>query len=183
MPFDRPGALPTLDLPAHDGVKLDFDAFVPFTLIAIANRLARNASRAYLAQYDIGLNEWRILAHLRVHPGITANHICDVSELDKAAVSRSLRQLDLRKLVAISRRAGDPRGRALRLTAAGDALHDRIIRMALARETVLLAGFSAEEQAQLRGFLARLRTNARLLRDGGEAPLPSALPRDPRGGA
>jgi DNA-binding MarR family transcriptional regulator len=172
MPFDRPGAFPALDLPPLDAPKLDFDAFVPFTLIAIANRIARNASRAYLAQFDIGLNEWRILAHLRVHPGITANHICDVSELDKAAVSRSLRQLDLRKLVAISRRPGDPRGRALRLTAAGDTLHDRMIRVALARETMLLAGFSAEEQAQLRDFLSRLRTNARLLRDGGEASVP-----------
>ncbi|WP_157217195.1 MarR family winged helix-turn-helix transcriptional regulator [Flavisphingomonas formosensis] len=168
MPFDRPGALPPLDLPALDAPKLDFDAFVPFTLIAIANRIARSASRAYLGQFGIGLNEWRLMAYLRVHPGITANQICDASELDKAAVSRSLRQLELRKLVAVGRGAGDPRGRALRLTAAGDTLHDRLVRVALARETMLLAGFSAEEQAQLRSFLSRLRTNARLLRDGGE---------------
>lgn len=168
MPFDRPGAFPPLDIPPLDTPRLDFDAFVPFALIAVANRLARGASRVYLERFGIGLNEWRVLAHLRVRPGTTANQICDASELDKAAVSRSLRQLDLRKLVAIGRSPGDPRGRALRLTGAGEALHDRVARVALAREAALLAGFDPIEQAQLRGFLARLKANARLLRDGGK---------------
>jgi len=165
MPFDRPGAFPPFDLSVADTPKLDFDSFVPFTLIAIANRIGRSASRTYLAQFGIGLNEWRVMAHLRVRPGITAHHICDLSELDKAAVSRSLRQLELKKLVVIGRGADDPRGRALRLTAAGDLLHDRLVRIAVTREALLLSGFSAEEQAQLRAFLARLRANTRLLRE------------------
>jgi len=61
MPFDRPGALPPLALPMMDAPKLDFDAFVPFTLIAIANRIGRSASRSYLAQFGIGLNGGRVI--------------------------------------------------------------------------------------------------------------------------
>ena len=71
--------------------RLDLDRYLPFGLTAIANKIARSASRVYLRRFGVGINEWRILANLRINPGVTANLICQTSGLDKAAVSRSLR--------------------------------------------------------------------------------------------
>lgn len=162
MPYDRKGDLPPIDLPASLADKLspriDFDRYVPFALTALANRIARGASRTYLERFGVGINEWRILAHLRVRPGVTANLICQTADLDKAAVSRALRGLDEQGLIETGNT--DARGRSLRLTKTGGELHDRIILVALNREAKLLEGFSDAERQQLRTFIARMQANA-----------------------
>lgn len=169
MPFDRlkpPKASSTI----KDGrPQIDFDHYLPFSLTAIANRIARSASRSYLRRFGVGINEWRILSNLRVWPGITANLICQRSGLDKAAVSRSLKLLEDAGMVSASDEGGDMRRRRLKLTDKGNDLHDRLIAVALEREARLLTGFSEMERAMLLGFVARLHENAKLVQeeDGG----------------
>lgn len=138
------------------GDRIDFDSYIPFGLTAIANKVSRGASRTYRQLFGIGINEWRILANLKVNPGTTANRICAHSGLDKAAVSRSLRDMEQAGLIRV-----DParRARQLHLTPAGDALHARVIKVALAREAALLAGFDAAERRQLRALINRLHAN------------------------
>jgi DNA-binding MarR family transcriptional regulator len=53
----------------------------------------------------------------------------------------------------------------LRLTPAGQDLHDRGVRRAEVRELRLLEGFSAEEQDRLVEFLKRLTINLERLED------------------
>jgi DNA-binding MarR family transcriptional regulator len=143
--------------------RLDFAYYVPFGLTAISNKIARSASRVYLKLYHVGINEWRIVANLRVRPGITANLICQTSGLDKAAVSRSLRLLENHGYIAADKEVADTRGRSLRLTAKGDALHDELIVVALAREEELLHGFTETERRQLLNFIARMHANVNLV--------------------
>ncbi len=51
----------------------------------------------------------------------------------------------------------------LTLTTQGEALHDRIILSSLARERLLLAGLSADEQRTLFDLLRRLSANMDLV--------------------
>ncbi|HWW63997.1 MAG TPA: MarR family winged helix-turn-helix transcriptional regulator [Sphingomonadaceae bacterium] len=144
--------------------RLDFAYYVPFGLTAISNKIARSASRVYLKLYGVGINEWRIVANLRVRPGITANLICQTSGLDKAAVSRSLRLLEDHGYIEADKTTnGDARGRNLRLTAKGDKLHDELIGVALAREEELLHGFTEAERRQLLSFITRMHANVNLV--------------------
>ena len=145
--------------------RLDLDRYVPFGLTAIANKIARSASRVYLKRFGVGINEWRILANLRITPGVTANLICQMSGLDKAAVSRSLKLLEDGGMIETCGEATDVRGRALRLTAKGDTLHDGLIGVALKREALLLEGFDEAERRQLLSFIARLHANVALVND------------------
>jgi len=138
--------------------QLDLDRYIPFGLTAIANKASRGASRIYLDLFGIGINEWRILANLKIRPGMSANTICAESGLDKAAVSRSLRSLEEAGRVTADD-GSEARGRQLRLTASGEALHDQVIRVALHRENLLLDGFTKQERRQLYAFIRRLRVN------------------------
>ena len=165
MPYDRLKP-PAPSSRIKDGrLQIDFDNFLPFSLTAIANRIARSASRTYLRRFGIGINEWRTMANLRAWPGITANMICHRSGLDKAAVSRSLKLLEDAGMVCSSVDSGDVRGRSMKLTEKGDELHDRVILVALERETRLLTGFTPLERAQLLSFVTRLDENMPLVQD------------------
>jgi DNA-binding MarR family transcriptional regulator len=165
MPYDRLKP-PAPSSRIKDGrLQIDFDNFLPFSLTAIANRIARSASRTYLRRFGIGINEWRTMANLRAWPGITANMICQRSGLDKAAVSRSLKLLEDAGMVCSSVDSGDVRGRSMKLTEKGDELHDRLILVALERETRLLTGFTPLERAQLLSFVTRLEENMPLVQD------------------
>jgi DNA-binding MarR family transcriptional regulator len=162
MPYDKPlGTLTSFRI-REGRPQIDFDHYLPFGLTALANKIARSASRIYLDRFGIGINEWRILANLRAYPGTTANAICQRSALDKAAVSRSLKLLEDSGMVEASE-GGDGRGRGLRLTQKGDGLHDQLMDVALEREAKLLSGFSDAERRLLLSLVERLHANLPLL--------------------
>jgi DNA-binding MarR family transcriptional regulator len=143
------------------GRQIDLDSYVPFLLGAIANRMARGASRLYLERFRIGINEWRILAHVRLAPGTTANEICQSSGVDKGAASRSVAALERDGHIRVMGSTNDPRRRGLWLTPSGDELHDAVIELALEREAKLLAGLDKAEVTTLLQLLRRLNLNAK----------------------
>jgi len=143
--------------------QLDLDRYVPFFLSSIGNKLSRGASRLYLGKFGVGVNEWRLLANLKVRGTASAGAICEASGIDKAAASRAVGRLQELDLV---RAVGDPndgRSRRLSMTKAGEALHDQIITVALERERALLSGLTASERDDLIELLRRLYANVELL--------------------
>lgn len=166
MPYDRPQGAVTSFRIREGRPQIDFDHYLPFGLTALANKIARSASRVYLDRFGVGINEWRILANLRAYPGASANAICQRSALDKAAVSRSLKLLEDSGMVEASQ-ACDGRARGLNLTEKGDSLHDQLMDVALEREAKLLSGFSDAERRLLLSLIERLHANLPLLQPGG----------------
>jgi DNA-binding MarR family transcriptional regulator len=141
------------------------DAFIPAALTNLAQKIAATASATYRPRFGVGITDWRIVALLAAEPWIAPVRICEATGLDKAAVSRSLRDLSEAGLVEV--RGGEPNRRRLpvALTAKGLAVHDRIVGVALSRQERLLKGFSPEERAQLRDFIARMRREADAIKD------------------
>lgn len=135
---------------------LDLDHYIPFLLSAIANKWSRSSSHIYLAEFGVGVTEWRIMAMLALEPRVTAYRICQVIGLDKAATSRALRALEGRGLVASWQEEPQNHRKTVELTPAGEALHDRIIRRAHNREGILLADLSTDEVDVLAGMLRRM---------------------------
>jgi DNA-binding MarR family transcriptional regulator len=97
------------------------------------------------------------MAMLAAYPWIAPVKICESTGLDKAAVSRSLR--DLGQAGLVEARPGEPNQRRLpfALTAEGLRIHDELVTLALARQERLLNGFSTDERALLAQFVARMR--------------------------
>jgi len=139
--------------------QLDLDRYVPFFLSSIGNKLSRGASRIYLAKFGVGVNEWRLLANLKVRGTASAGAICEASGIDKAAASRATGRLQALGLIRAVPDRADARSRALSLTPAGEAMHDAIIRIALDRERALLAGLDGAERDQLIALLGKLYAN------------------------
>jgi len=134
---------------------IDNERYVPALINFLGNRLAAGASNVYRREFGIGVTEWRILSLLAVEGTCSAQHICQFFDLDKALVSRTTRSLVKNDVVTVTAQKGKNK-RAIVLTRAGRSLHDRVIKLALQREKVLLAGFTKEETEVLIDMLRRL---------------------------
>src|SRR5436190_3908339 len=138
---------------------LDLDRFVPAALTQIANKWARGSSQIYLKRFGIGINEWRVLSLLAIETKTTANRICTVIGMDKAAVGRSLEVLHKAGYASFKSHDKDKRSKLVAPTKSGLILHDKIIKIALKRERLLLENFSKAEIETLVALLNRMRTN------------------------
>jgi DNA-binding MarR family transcriptional regulator len=135
---------------------LDLRRFTPSAITLLAQKIGATASAEYRPRFGVGLTDWRILALLGAEPWLAPVRISEMTGLDKAAVSRTLRSLREAGLVEANGEAPVRRRSVFALTAAGLALHDRLVEAAMARERRLLQGFSAEERAQFQDFVERM---------------------------
>ncbi|HPE59983.1 MAG: winged helix-turn-helix transcriptional regulator [Thiothrix sp.] len=125
---------------------LDIDHYAPFLLNAVSNAWQRKTSTIYREQFNLGITDWRVLSMLNIEPQITANRICEVIHLDKAAVSRSLRCLSERELVTFETASPtDPRKRCWCLSSRGLQVHDALLGQALASESALVSDIDPHE--------------------------------------
>ncbi len=148
----RPGPR-ALDVTRRSAQALDLDHYVPAYLTYLAGKISNSASATYRPKFGVGITDWRIMALLATEPWITAGRICDVIGLDKAAVSRSVREM---KKAGIVETGADQYRQAIALTRKGLALHDRIVKLSLERERQVLKNFSAAERKLLINFLSRM---------------------------
>ncbi|MGA8989312.1 MAG: MarR family transcriptional regulator [Rhodoplanes sp.] len=155
---ERPGsAQPNSDEARASPHALDLDAYIPAYFTYLAGKISASASAIYRPRFGVGITDWRIMALVAAEPWISATRICAETGLDKAAVSRSVHDLAKSGLIEVRPDAADQRRQVIALTRKGIALHDKIVKLAIAREQKLLEGFSASERKTLLGFLIRLQ--------------------------
>ena len=118
---------------------LDLDNYVPAYLTYLAGKISNSASATYRPRFGIGITDWRIVALLATEPWVSAGRICDVIGLDKAAVSRSVREMKKAGIVDV--RSGD------------DDHHRQII--ALSRKGLTLARSARQDLARPRAGAAQ----------------------------
>jgi DNA-binding MarR family transcriptional regulator len=147
-------------------MKLDLDRYVPGLLLWVSNRLTSSASQLYRSRFNLGVTDWRLLSYFQIYPWTTAASACELMGLDKAGVSRSVATMVEAGLLE-SRPAGQ-RKVEYAPSIEGTMLHDRMVKLAVAREQALLSGFSAREREQLVGYLHRLLGNLDIVRQVGQ---------------
>jgi DNA-binding MarR family transcriptional regulator len=120
----------------------------------LGNRLVTTASATY-GQIGLGFLDARLLYLLGRRPDITAARIAEIIGVDAAAVSRAVKSLKARKLIA------EARGplRSLSLTDDGWALCRLTEKISDERELRLLRGFSDSEAEQMLNLLNRMLDN------------------------
>lgn len=128
----------------------------PYYLVTIGNAISWGSAREYLQRFGIGVNEWRLIAHVANEPGCTAAEVSQFLRIDKAIVSRSLKSLIDKGLVGLDTRDG---ARRLYLTEDGVAQHDNILPIAIRREQILLEGLDDRERKILLDMLRRMHAN------------------------
>jgi DNA-binding MarR family transcriptional regulator len=127
-------------------------------LLHLARRYAAEEAHE-LDELVIGPAQHALLDLVVAQPGISMAFAADYLDVDKAALSRTVRRLVRNGLVVKVRNWSDARVRELHATSTG-----RAVRWAASpgNETVdarMVVGFSEQELSQLRLFLTRLEAN------------------------
>jgi DNA-binding MarR family transcriptional regulator len=135
---------------------LVLENFLPYRLSVMTNRISGALSRHYAERFGIGIPEWRVIANLGRHPGITANEVVERAAMDKVTVSRAVAALEKKQLVERRRDDGDKRKTQLTLSKAGEKVYGEIVPLALGFERDLLEKLTAEERRVLDRVIDKL---------------------------
>ena len=133
---------------------LRLDDFVPYRLSYTSNLVSEAIARTYESLFGLSIPEWRLIAVIAEHEGLTQAAICTRTGMDKVTVSRAAIALSTRSLIARARSTTDRRSHDLALTGEGRALYAQVAPKALELEKRIFGGLGAEE---LRAFVATLR--------------------------
>ena len=142
--------------------QLRLDDFVPYRLSYTSNLVSEAIARTYESLFGLTIPEWRLVAVIAEHDGITQAAICTRTGMDKVTVSRAAIALTARGLVSRAPSISDRRSLELALSSDGRALYAQIAPKALELEKRIFGGLGAEE---LRAFVATLRQIDAIVRD------------------
>ena len=145
---------------------LKLDEFLPYRLMVVASLTSQALSRIYVDRYGIGVPEWRILVTLGEFQTMTAKAIGAHSHMHKTKVSRAVRVLERRKLVARRENNADRRESFLSLTSAGRAIYHDLAPGALEFARQLFETIAPEDRAAFERAMACLIRESQLLTRG-----------------
>ena len=145
---------------------LKLDEFLPYRLNVVASLVSLALSRIYVDRYGIGVPEWRVLVTLGEFETMTAKVIGAHSHMHKTKVSRAVRALERRKLLARKANHADRREAFLSLTPAGRAIYHDLAPGALEFARRLFETIDAADRPAFERAMGRLTEEAGILTDG-----------------
>ena len=164
-----PSPLPVPSTPAGNpwshldeaGSSLTVDAFLTTLMSQVGNALRRTITVPYADTAGLTVSEWRLLA-LVAHAGeLPFSALVVQSTSDKALVSRALRLLEERGLVALLAQGSTPRKKILcSITPAGRQLHDEVMPVARQHQAAALLALTQEAHAKSLGIASRIAAEA-----------------------
>lgn len=170
MPDDAPPVPPSERLlPA-----IDFDRYVPTIVARLSGRLRASSNRFFSERFGLSLLEWRVLAHVAAVKQCSAYDIWTSQDLEKAAVSRTIRNLRARGLLSVGLVPEAPRRTtSIRLTEQGADRYAATFEEAERRHARLLTGLSDKQVRSLIQLINRLNVQIALMGDEGLSPDPA----------
>ena len=125
---------------------IDFDRYIPTIVSRLSVKLRASAKVYFQEKYGITLLDWRIISFLAAEGPSSAYDIWTLGSLEKAAVSRALRGLLDRRLVAVRDDRRSARRRSVvSLTKAGRNLHDSTFDEIVLRHQRLVGDLSRDQ--------------------------------------
>ena len=131
--------------------------FLPYQMSITSNAVSGRIALEYRQRFGLSVPEWRIMAVLGDAGPRTQRELTRLTLMDKVAVNRACKVLEERELASRRPNAQDGRSHLLELTESGTAMRNQIMPLALEMERRLFAALSADEVAQFRSLLGRLR--------------------------
>ncbi len=131
---------------------------VPYLVSRVA-ALIREAVAPILAEHDITLPMWRVLAVLSAEGESTTGTLLIATSLEQSTLSRTIAALERRGFVSKKTTRGDGRTISVRLLAAGRAFNERLAPHWRHQHQTLVAGVDPAELEVFKGVLDRLHAN------------------------
>ncbi len=145
---------------ANDSIAYPVEQFITYRLLALTNRLNRQAMQILDETAALRLPEWRCLAivHQRceTQDEVSLHDIADTIGMDPALISRSVQGLVEKGHLQTERDATDRRVVHARLTPQGAALCEQVLPIMRQRQLHLLNALSSQDQKALYRIIDRL---------------------------
>ncbi|GBD41624.1 Multidrug resistance operon repressor [bacterium HR39] len=138
------------------GAGLRLEAFLPYRLSVLANRVSAALARRYQERFGLSIPEWRVMAVLGRCGDLSATELAQRTVMDKVRITRAAQALARKGLIERRRDPGDQRITRHRLTRRGREVHAAIAALALEWERRFLEGLDPRERACLWDLLGRL---------------------------
>ena len=143
--------------------RIELERFLPYRLSILTNLVSGAIASVYEERFGLSIPEWRVMAVLALHPGLSAAEVAAHTRMDAVAVSRAVTRLLRAGRLKRSVASDDRRRSVLRLSASGEAVYREIAPVALRCERALLDGLPQAEVEQLDTLLAKLTASAQAL--------------------
>ncbi len=151
------GQEPWSGLPAS-GEGLTVDNFLTTVMSQVVNALRRSVTLPYVQQFGLTVPEWRLLSLLAHAKSLPFAELVIQSTSDKALVSRTLRQMEKRGFVHLQFVGNTPRKKlTCGITAAGGALHEKVIPLARRSQAEAIHVMTPEERRVVYRALKRVQ--------------------------
>lgn len=147
---------------ARNGSNLNVEDFLTFRITRLSNALRTNLTKPYLAEFNLSLPEWRLLALIARFAPLRFSEVTSRSSMDKGQVSRTLRVMEKRGLTKLKVIRGPRSVEALAapvmvsITAKGRALYKAVLPVARRRQAELLLTLGERERVALQQTLDKL---------------------------
>ena len=139
-----------------DKTGFNLEEMLTYKMSMLMSKLALDTSRLLEDGFGLANRDWRILALIGKHGSMAGRDLVARSPMDKATVSRAVKNLLKRKLIESSLHRSDGRIQVLALTASGRKLYSQIAPFSLARQHALLAVLTQAEQRAIYRILDKL---------------------------
>lgn len=149
------------EIPETNGDAFRLENFLPYRLSVAANRVSRLFAQRYSAAYGLSIPEWRVLAIVGRFGTLSPSAVGEATAMDKVKVSRAAASLVARGMLKQTQDPSDGRGKLLRLTRKGAAVHQGMVPLACELEEQLAEGLSRTEWGGLLKALDKLAAHAR----------------------
>jgi DNA-binding MarR family transcriptional regulator len=144
-------------------VPLKLEHFLPYRLSVLSNTVSSAIAAAYSARFALSIPQWRVLAVLAAHPGLSAAQLASRTAMDKVAVSRAVTSLLAAKRLRRTAASSDRRRSHLALTAAGRRVYAQVVPFALEYEAQLVRELKCDQHRQLDQLITALLKRARAI--------------------
>lgn len=135
-----------------------FTDSIPYLLNRIGVRLGERFS-ARIAQYDVTLPMYRVLATLRQHGDQTLSELSEMVSVEMSTLSRLVGQLEKRGLLTRTRPEGNARIVRIDLTEDGVALAEKLLPIAAHFEQTAVGVLEPDEVEALKVKLRAINKN------------------------
>lgn len=154
--------------------RIELDRFLPYRLSVLTNLVSSAIADAYRRRFGLSIPEWRVLAVLASHPGLSAADVAERTRMDAVAVSRAVARLAAAGRLRRSVARDDRRRSVLSASPAGKAVYRAVAPLALDYERELLAVLDAPQRAAFGRALDALTARAAALGESPRSATPGA---------
>ena len=134
----------------------DIRSRLAYRVQILANKMTAWSASNYSREFNIGVQESRILIVLAGRGGVTANQICEFGKMDKGNVSRAVKKLAREGRIKAKLDLNDKRSILLNITPSGLILYERIKEISDIREKKFISSLSVMERRSLFKILTNL---------------------------